>query len=48
MESLDSFHKKPGMHRSVCGFHSAELSGSCFGWTYDQLGWPLAIGGIHL
>jgi len=48
MDTLDSFHKKPGMHRSVCGFHSAELGGSCFGWTYDQLGWPLAIGGIHL
>ncbi|KZT64358.1 Aldo/keto reductase [Daedalea quercina L-15889] len=48
METLDQFHGKPGMHRSVCGFHSAELGGSCFGWTYAQLGWAMAVGGIHL
>ena len=48
MKDLDMFHKKPGMHRSVCGFHSAELGGSCFGWTYEQLGWDLGVGGIHL
>ncbi|KAH9923661.1 Aldo/keto reductase [Fomitopsis serialis] len=48
METLDRFYRRPGSHRSVCGFHSAELGGSCFGWTYEQLGWAMAEGGIHL
>ncbi|KAH9838083.1 Aldo/keto reductase [Rhodofomes roseus] len=48
METLDRFHQKPGMHRSVCGFHSAEFGGSCWGWTYEQLGWAMAMGGFHL
>ncbi|KAI0071095.1 Aldo/keto reductase [Panus rudis PR-1116 ss-1] len=47
METLDRFHTKPGMHRSICGFHSTELGGSCFGWTYAQLGWEMTAGGIH-
>ncbi|KXN85649.1 Putative reductase 1 [Leucoagaricus sp. SymC.cos] len=46
METLDKLHLKPGMHRSVCGFHSAELGGSCFGWTYKQLGWGFGLGGV--
>ncbi|KAL5536563.1 hypothetical protein ACEPAF_385 [Sanghuangporus sanghuang] len=46
MSVLNGFHQKPGMHRSVCGFHSSELGGSCFGWTYDQLGWRMVEGGI--
>ncbi|KIJ34294.1 hypothetical protein M422DRAFT_213220 [Sphaerobolus stellatus SS14] len=46
MHSLDALHRKPGMHRSVCGFHSAELGGSCFGWTYEQLGWNMSVGGV--
>ncbi|KAI0373894.1 Aldo/keto reductase [Pilatotrama ljubarskyi] len=48
MDALDRLHTKPGMHRSVCGFHSSELGGSCFGWTYDQLGWQMTVGGVHL
>ncbi|KAI0352624.1 Aldo/keto reductase [Trametes cingulata] len=48
MDALDKFHTKPGMHRSVCGFHSPALGGSCFGWTYDQLGWQMTVGGVHL
>lgn len=48
MGVLDNFHKRPGMHRSMCGFHSLELGGSCFGWTYRQLGWELTLGGVHL
>ena len=47
MDALDRFHDRPGMHRSVCGFHSPELGGSCFGWTYEQLGWDMTVGGIH-
>lgn len=46
MHRLDEIHLKPGMHRSVCGFHSSDLGGSCFGWTYEQLGWDMAEGGI--
>ena len=45
---LDKLHEKPGMHRSVWGFHSLDLGGSCFGWTYEQLGWELTGGGIHI
>ncbi|KAI0336214.1 Aldo/keto reductase [Cubamyces sp. BRFM 1775] len=48
MDVLDNFHKKPGMHRSMCGFHTSEMGGSCFGWTYEQLGWKMALGGVHL
>lgn len=46
MLTLDRIHLKPGMHRSVCGFHSPELGGSCFGWTYERLGWQFQLGGI--
>ncbi|KAG7097507.1 hypothetical protein E1B28_004849 [Marasmius oreades] len=46
MHVLDGLHLKPGMHRSVCGFHSSDLGGSCFGWTYDMLGWDMVEGGI--
>ncbi|KAJ6582269.1 Aldo/keto reductase [Mycena capillaripes] len=43
---LDRLHEKPGMHRSICGFHSSDLGGSCFGWTYEQLGWSMVEGGV--
>ncbi|KAJ7668657.1 Aldo/keto reductase [Mycena polygramma] len=46
MAVLDTLHRKPGMHRSVCGFHSSDLGGSCFGWTYEQLGWSMTEGGV--
>ncbi|KAF5381726.1 hypothetical protein D9615_005473 [Tricholomella constricta] len=46
MHTLNKFHEKPNMHRSVCGFHSPELGGSCFGWNYEQLGWDMTQGGI--
>lgn len=46
MRILDNVHRQPGMHHSVCGFHSSDLGGSCFGWTYDQLGWDMVKGGI--
>ncbi|KAJ4002121.1 Aldo/keto reductase [Lentinula boryana] len=46
MQILDDLYRQPGMHRSVCGFHSSELGGSCFGWTYAQLGWDMVEGGI--
>jgi len=46
MHRLDMIHQKPGMHQSVCGFHSSALGGSCFGWTYAQLGWDMVEGGV--
>ncbi|KAF8325937.1 Aldo/keto reductase [Amanita rubescens] len=46
MRVLDGIHEEPGMHKSVCGFHSSKLGGSCFGWTYEQLGWDMVTGGI--
>jgi len=46
MRILDDLHLQPGMHRSVCGFHSSDLGGSCFGWTYAQLGWDMVEGGV--
>jgi len=44
MEALNDIHKAPGMHRSVCGFHAK--GGTAYGWTYEQLGWPMQEGGI--
>ncbi|GLB41058.1 putative aldo/keto reductase family protein [Lyophyllum shimeji] len=46
MEVLDKLHEKSGMHHSMCGFHSPALGGSAFGWTYEQLGWDMTLGGI--
>ncbi|PFH47760.1 hypothetical protein AMATHDRAFT_77044 [Amanita thiersii Skay4041] len=45
VKELDGLHNEPGMHRSVCGFHSSERGGSCFGWTYNELGWDMVVGG---
>jgi len=42
--ALDGLHAGPGMHRSACGFHSK--GGMAFGWTYEQLGWPMKDGGV--
>ncbi|KDQ49553.1 hypothetical protein JAAARDRAFT_42791 [Jaapia argillacea MUCL 33604] len=44
LKALSEIHKAPGMHRSVCGFHGNGRM--CFGWTYEQLGWPMKEGGI--
>jgi len=44
MKSVNNLHKKPEMHRSIVSiFHSGP---TVFGWTYDQLGWPLVKGGF--
>ncbi|KAJ7729522.1 aldo/keto reductase [Mycena maculata] len=41
---IDELHQAPGMHKSLLGFH--EKDGSVFGWTYEQLGWNMIVGGI--
>ena len=45
MELIDGIHKKPGMHRSLLDYHPSE-GDNVFGWTYEQLGWPMKAGGI--
>ena len=45
MRALNAYHETPGKHRRMCGFHSAARGGSCFGWTYAELGWHMALGG---
>lgn len=43
MRAIDGVHRKPGMHRSLLNHPP---NGIVFGWTYEQLGWPFAAGGI--
>jgi len=44
MEFLDNIHKKPGSHRSLLAYHKPD--GTAVMWTYEQLGWPMTVGGI--
>jgi glycerol 2-dehydrogenase (NADP+) len=41
--AVDSIHKLEGMHRSLLSYHQPD--GSVFGWMYEQLGWPMSVGG---
>ena len=43
MKELNEFHKKPGMHRGLIGYHQ---KGRVWGWTYEQLGWDMEGDGI--
>lgn len=31
------------MHRSLLNYHNE--NGTVFGWTYEQMGWELGLGG---
>ncbi|KAL1710694.1 NADP-dependent oxidoreductase domain-containing protein [Schizophyllum commune] len=44
MQAIDAIHKVPGMHKSLLKYHSED--GKVMGWTYEQLGWPMKIGGV--
>ena len=44
MKAINSVHKQSGLHRSLTAIH--EDDGTVFGWTYEQLGWNMAKGGI--
>ncbi|KIP05271.1 hypothetical protein PHLGIDRAFT_128998 [Phlebiopsis gigantea 11061_1 CR5-6] len=44
MDTIGAVHKKPNMHRSLLPYHATD--GTVFGWTYKQLGWPMAHGGL--
>jgi hypothetical protein len=49
MIAVSSIHKKPGMHTSLDALvrhqyewnRNTEKDGRVFGWTMEQLGWPL-------
>ncbi|KAJ7072596.1 NADP-dependent oxidoreductase domain-containing protein [Mycena amicta] len=42
--AVDNFHKSPGLHKSLLVFDNKK-DGTVFGWTYDQLGWNIKVGG---
>ncbi|KAJ7125043.1 aldo/keto reductase [Mycena epipterygia] len=44
MSIVDNLHKEPGMHKSLLVFDDKK-DGTVFGWTYEQLGWKMAVGG---
>jgi len=43
MNSLDEFHLKPGMHKSLLFYHQEDET--VFGWKYEWLGWNMTKGG---
>ncbi|KAH7106631.1 aldo/keto reductase [Auriculariales sp. MPI-PUGE-AT-0066] len=43
---IDAFHKRDGMHRSLVAYHSSTEPYGVFGWSYEQLGWPMRKGGF--
>ncbi|EKM52965.1 uncharacterized protein PHACADRAFT_197396 [Phanerochaete carnosa HHB-10118-sp] len=44
MEVIDNIHRKPGAHRSLMTYHRPDGTASM--WTYEQLGWPMTVGGL--
>ncbi|KAI0665709.1 Aldo/keto reductase [Trametes maxima] len=46
MTTLNGIHKKAGMHRSLLSYHNYSSDGTIFSWTYEQLGWNMAKGGV--
>jgi glycerol 2-dehydrogenase (NADP+) len=44
MAVVDGLHRKQGMNRSLLAF-DGKKDGTVFGWTYEQLGWNLVVGG---
>ncbi|KAJ7756152.1 Aldo/keto reductase [Mycena metata] len=46
MAVVDALHRKPNMHKSLLVYHDKEGPGGVFGWTYEQLGWNLVLGGV--
>ena len=46
MKAVNNLHREPGMHRSLIAYHEPDKT--VFGWTYDQLGWNMSVGGIVL
>jgi len=46
MAILDALHQQPNMHKSLLTYHSKEEPLGVFGWTYEQLGWNMGLGGV--
>ncbi|KAJ6558436.1 aldo/keto reductase [Mycena vulgaris] len=44
MAVIDGLHQEPGMHKSLLVFDDKK-DGTVFGWTYEQLGWKMVVGG---
>ncbi|KAJ6495690.1 aldo/keto reductase [Mycena vitilis] len=44
MAIVDKLHEGPDMHKSLLAFDN-KGDGTVFGWTYEQLGWNLVVGG---
>ena len=43
---VDDLHKKPGAHQSLLSYLNPGPEGAAYGWTYEQLGWPMTAGGF--
>lgn len=43
LKLINELHKEDGKYRSLLGYHQPD--GTVFGWTYEQLGWELELGG---
>ncbi|KAF7362164.1 aldo/keto reductase [Mycena venus] len=41
---IDELHEMPNMHKSLLVFDD-KGDGTVFGWTYEQLGWKMEVGG---
>ncbi|KAJ6497754.1 aldo/keto reductase [Mycena sanguinolenta] len=44
MAIIDKLHQMPSMHKSLLVFDN-KADGTVFGWTYEQLGWKMVVGG---
>ncbi|KDQ55067.1 hypothetical protein JAAARDRAFT_37592 [Jaapia argillacea MUCL 33604] len=52
MDQINAIHRKPNMHRSLCGYHSKgngpKGGWGIFGWSYEELGWNMGEDGVVL
>lgn len=46
ISAVNNLHRQPGMHKGLLPYHQPD--GTVFGWTYDQLGWNMTVGGVVL
>ena len=46
MAILSSIHKKPNLHRSLFDYPGFSTTGKLFGWTPEQMGWPIGRDGV--
>jgi glycerol 2-dehydrogenase (NADP+) len=44
MSTINALHERPGLHRSLLGFHKEDCT--VFGWSYEDLGWNMTKGGM--